>query len=130
MTFNSKIYGTLLAETVPTVIDSDAEYKRLEDIFAGLFKENRSLEEDKLFDLLANLLEDYENRTLPVLKESSPLDTLKFLMKENNLKQRDLVGIFSSQGIVSEVLSGKREINKKHAKLLAERFSVSVELFV
>lgn len=130
MTFNSKIYGTLLAETVPTVIDSDAEYKRLEDIFAGLFKENRSLEEDKLFDLLANLLEDYENRTLPVLKESSPLDTLKFLMEENNLKQRDLVGIFSSQGIVSEVLSGKREINKKHAKLLAERFSVSVELFV
>ncbi len=106
MTFNSKIYGTLLAETVPTVIDSDAEYKRLEDIFAGLFKENRSLEEDKLFDLLANLLEDYENRTLPVLKESSPLDTLKFLMEENNLKQRDLVGIFSSQGIVSEVLSG------------------------
>lgn len=131
MTFNNKKYGALLVSTLPRVIDSDEEYNRVEAIFNALIdKENRSPEEDKLFDLLANLLEDYEKRTLPALEKSTPLETIRFLMAENNLKQRDLVDIFSSQGIVSEVLRGKREINKRHAKLLAERFKVSAELFI
>lgn len=130
MTFNSKIYGKLLAEIVPTVIDSEAEYERLEDIFNRLFKDDRSPEEDKLFDLLANLLEDYEKRTLPVLETSSPLETLRFLMNENNLKQKDIVPLFGSQGIASEILSGKRAISKTQAKLLAEKFKVSTELFI
>lgn len=130
MTFNNKIYGKLLAETVPAVIDSDAEYERLEAIFNRLFKDSRSPEEDKLFDLLANLLEDYEQQTLPPLKSTLPLETLKFLMSENDLKQKDIVSVFGSQGIASEVLSGKRAISKTQAKLLAEKFKVSAELFI
>ncbi len=129
-TYNPRKYGTLLRAFLPGVIDSDAEYIRTEKVFNDLFKENRSPEEDRLFNLLANLLEDYEKRTLPPLEKSSSVETLKFLMEENKLKQKDLVGVFSSQGIVSEVLNEKREISKKHAKLLADRFSVSVELFI
>lgn len=133
MTFNPKIYGMLLAETLPGVISSDEEYDRVEEIFNRLMNKGEdglSPEEDRLFDLLANLLEDYERRTLPLLPESSPLETLKFLMSENDLKQKDVVPIFGSQGIASEVLSGKRAISKMQAKALAERFRVSAELFI
>ena len=63
MTFNKQLYGVLLTDTLPTVIDSEAEYNRIESIFENLLdNEHRSPEEDKLFDLLANLLEDYERR--------------------------------------------------------------------
>lgn len=55
---------------------------------------------------------------------------LKFLMDENNLRQIDLVDIFSSQGIVSEVLAGKRQITLSQAKKLAKRFKLSVEAFI
>lgn len=132
MTFNTKIYGKLLAETLPGVIDSKEEYLRIESLFNDLIdkgENNLSLEELKLFSLLANLLEDYERTALPSLESSPPLETLKFLMSENDLKQKDLVSVFGSQGVASEVLSGKRSISKKHANLLAEKFKVSTGLF-
>lgn len=130
MSLEQSIYGNLLMEVAPQVIDSVAEYERIEEIFAGLFKKERVPDEDKLFDLLANLLEDYERRTLPPLENSDPVETLKFLMMENDLRQNDLSDVFGSQGNVSEVLSGKREINLHHAKLLAVKFSTSVNIFI
>jgi HTH-type transcriptional regulator/antitoxin HigA len=127
---NIQIYGQLLSETIPTVITNKREYKRIEEIFANLFKNKRSPEEDKLFDLLATLLENYEQKTLPKLEASNPIETLRFLMSENNLKQIDLIDVFKTQSIVSEVLAGKRQINLNQGKNLAEKFGVSLELFV
>ncbi len=130
MTVNSRLYGALLSTTLPAVIDSETEYHRVEAIFEGLFDKKRSPEEDRLFDLLANLLEDFENRSLPPLEGTSPVEALGFLMTENRLAQKDLVDVFGSKGIISEVLGGKRSISKAQAKKLAERFSVSTDLFI
>lgn len=130
MTYNPKKYGALPSAALPGVIDSLDEYNRIEEIFNNLFKENRSPEEDKLFNLLANLLEDYERRALPPLEKSSPLETLKFLMEENDLRQADLAEVFGTQSVVSEVLNGKREITKNQAKALAQKFSLRLEAFV
>lgn len=131
MTYNPKIYANLLAETLPRVIDSDEEYDRVEVVFDRLIsKKSMSPEEETLFKLLADLMEDYENKTLPKLEESSPLETLKFLMAENNFKQKDIVDCFKSQSIASEVLAGKRAIPKDSLKKLAEKFSVSANLFI
>jgi len=54
---------------------------------------------------------------------------LRFLMDQHGLKQRDLTDVFGTPSIVSEVLSGKRELNKDHIKRLSERFHVSPEIF-
>lgn len=130
MTVNSRLYGALLSTTLPAVIDSEEEYHRVEAIFEGLFDKKRSPEEDRLFDLLANLLEHFENRSLPPLEGTSPVKALAFLMTENRLAQKDLVDVFGSKGIISEVLGGKRSISKSQAKKLADRFSVSTDLFI
>ena len=133
MTYNAKIYGKLLAETVPGVIDSDAEYERLEAVFNDLIskgEDNLSAEEFRLYELVGNLLEDFEKRTLIPLDVRSPLDALKSLMRENNLRQKDVVEYFGTQSVASEVLSGKREISKTVAANLAARFSVSTDLFI
>ncbi|MCY7375781.1 MAG: hypothetical protein LH472_07395, partial [Pyrinomonadaceae bacterium] len=118
------------ARAVPVAIQSKAEYRRIEAEFNRLHKELLSPEEVRLFDLLADLLESYERRTLPPLEASSPLDTLKFLMSENDLKQKDIVEFFGSQGVASEVLNGKRAISKSQAKKLGERFAVAADLFI
>ena len=130
MTYNPKKYSALLSDALSGVIDSPDEYNRIEEIFDSLFKENRSPEEDKLFNLLANLLEDYEKRTLPPSEQATPLETLKFLMKENDLRQSDLANVFGAQSVVSEVLRGKREITKNQAKALAQKFSLRLEAFI
>jgi len=50
-------------------------------------------------------------------------------MDQHSLRQKDLVDVFGTPSIVSEILSGKRELNKEHIKRLSERFHVSPELF-
>jgi antitoxin component HigA of HigAB toxin-antitoxin module len=130
--FDPKVYGRLLTKTIPKIIDSQEEYDRIEARFEGLLDKGdaRTPEEDSLFDLLANLLEDYEKRTLPPLESTSPVSTLKFLMKENELNQTDMIEYFGSQGNVSQVLSGKREISKGAAQRLSERFKLSTDIFL
>ena len=63
------------------------------------------------------------------LPKASPTETIMFLMDQNGLKQKDLIDVFGTPSIVSEVLRGKRELNKDHITRLSERFHVSPELF-
>lgn len=133
MTYNPKTYGALLADTLPGIIESDAEYERVEEIFNNLInkgEENLSHEERRLFGLLANLLEEYEGRTLEPLPGLRPREVLTVLMRENNLKQTDMTQVFGTQSIVSEVLTGKRDITKLQAKALAEKFAMKIEAFI
>lgn len=133
MNFIPEKYGALLASTLPSVINDNDEHERVLGIVEKLMskgEESLSPEEEKLLDLLANLIEEYESRIYPILPESTPLEMLLFLMKENELKQKDLLEVFGSDGIASEVINGKRAISKTHAKKLAERFKVSADLFI
>ena len=123
-------YGKLLAQTLPAVIETDAEYEYfLAEIEKLIDKENRSPEEDKLFDLMTVLVENFEEKNYPI-PDAPPHEALRELMRSRGLKQRDLLGIFGSDGIASEVVNGKRNISRTHAKALAEYFHVPVELFI
>lgn len=133
MNYNPKIYGQLLVDAVPGIIADDEEYERTELIFNGLInkgEENLSPEEYRLFELIANLLEEYENRVVPRIVGTAPAETLRFLMQQNDLKQTDLDDIFGSQAVVSKVLNGKRSISKAQAKRLAERFMMTSDAFI
>lgn len=81
-----------------------------------------------LMETLGSLVESYESQHAP---ESSgdPIHALKALMKEHGLKQADMKEI-GSQGVVSEVLSGKRALNSRQIKALSERFCVSPAVFI
>jgi HTH-type transcriptional regulator/antitoxin HigA len=129
--YNPEKYKSLLAETLPQVIEDTHELERVEKIIVSLLKKGDTIspEEEKLLDLLSNLIEAYEDEHFP-MPDVSPNEALKFLMEQNDLKQRDLLPIFTSSGIMSEVISGKRSISKTQAKKLAERFNVSVEVFI
>ena len=81
-----------------------------------------------LAGIVGTLVSDYESRHLPI-PEASGIDVLRFLMDQHGLRQSDLPEI-GSQGIVSEILSGKREPRTRHIRLLAERFGVPGDLFL
>ena len=50
-------------------------------------------------------------------------------MDAQDLKPADVLDIFGTKSIVSEVLSGKRELSKTHIRALSKRFRVSPEIF-
>lgn len=82
----------------------------------------------ELVDIVGNLVEDYE-AAHDALPETSGLEALRFLIEQHGLKQNELPEI-GSQGVVSEVLTGKRELNVRQIRALAQRFSVSPATFI
>lgn len=123
-------YTALLKKFSPKVIHSEEENARCAEILYDLDRRSSKLSaaEKELAGLLTLLIEDFEGKHYQ-LPRSSPLDALQFLMEQHGLKQKDLVDVFASPSIVSEVLSGKRDLNKDHIKRLCARFRVSPELF-
>ncbi len=81
-----------------------------------------------LLDTLATLISAYEqeHERLPPV---SGADMLRFFMEEHGLRQGDLPEI-GSQGVVSEILNGKRELNVRQIQALAARFGVSPAVFL
>ena len=107
-------YGTLLEETKPEVIHGEPENRRLIEILERLTAQEHVTEaEEKLIALLTVLVENFENQNYPVL-DVGPLDIIRHLMEEHSLRQKDLADVFGTESIVSDVLNGKRELNKEH----------------
>lgn len=82
----------------------------------------------ELADAISVFIEKYETEHVPI-PSLKPAAVLKFLMSEHDLRQTDLPEI-GSQGVVSEVLTGKRELNTRQIKRLAKRFNVSPAVFI
>ena len=82
----------------------------------------------ELADALGVFIERYEAEHVP-LPQAKPAAVLKYLMREHNIRQSDLPEI-GSQSVVSEVLTGKRDLNVGQVKRLAKRFGVSPEVFI
>ncbi|MBS3028343.1 MAG: transcriptional regulator [Dolichospermum sp. DET50] len=130
-TLNKEEYIKLLSETVPRIIDTEIEHKRLLNEVDKLMDlgENLTDEQAEVLQLLVTLIEQYENKVYQ-MKAVTPLDILHELMSVRQLKQKDIVEIFGSKGITSEVINGKRSISKNQAKALGDFFHVSYSLFL
>jgi HTH-type transcriptional regulator / antitoxin HigA len=81
-----------------------------------------------LLDTLGTLLEAYEDKHYP-MPELGGAEMLRFFMDEHGLRQSDFPEV-GSQGVVSEVLAGKREFNVRQIRALARRFHVSPAVFI
>ena len=111
---------------------NDAEhYQRMVSMLEALLDEaggNEAHPAMGLVDIVGDLIEDYESEHHP-LAEVTGVQALKFLMEQHGLKQTDLREI-GSQGVVSEILAGKRDLNVRQIRALSERFGVSPATFV
>ena len=127
---NEKTYGQLLRRTLPHVIRTEEEHDRLANELLRLDeRENPSVEERELAELLTVLIDEYEERRYPI-RRAEPRQTLRHLMEARGLTQKDLWKVFGSKGITSEVFHGKRAVSKAQAKRLATFFHVSADLFI
>jgi HTH-type transcriptional regulator/antitoxin HigA len=122
-------YADLLARALPSVIHSERENERYLAMLEELDEKGKlSAAEQRLAELLTLLIEDFEEKVY-TLKAAKPIDMLIELMEANGLKQKDLVDLFGTPSIVSEVLNGKRGLTIEHIKKLSRRFHISPEVF-
>jgi HTH-type transcriptional regulator / antitoxin HigA len=113
----------------PTRITSERQHEEYLSVLDKLAtKENPTSEEEKYAEVLMTLIEAYEeeHNSIP---DASPVEVLRTLLDANDLRQKDLVSIFGSESIVSEVLHKKRGLSKTHIAKLSKRFHVSPAVF-
>lgn len=113
----------------PTPIKSERQHEEYLSVLDKIAnKERPSAEEEKYAEVLLTLVEAYEEEHHSIA-DASPVEVLRTLMDANGLRQRDLVPIFGSESIVSEILHRKRDLNKAHIEKLSKRFRISPAAF-
>jgi HTH-type transcriptional regulator/antitoxin HigA len=129
-TINDAAYGKLLARALPRVIKTEAENQRMIAELERLDARGDLMpEEEDLAELMTLLVRQYEESKYP-LGHAEPVEALRVLMEDRGIRQRDLITVFGSSSVVSNVLNRKRAISKAHARQLAEYFHVPASLFI
>jgi HTH-type transcriptional regulator / antitoxin HigA len=123
-------YAELLVAIQPKVIETEAENEFYLAEVTKLMRLGESISpaQERLLKLLVSLIEGFEDLHYQI-KAATPLEILTELVNDRGLKQKDLLEVFGSQGVASEVLNGKRGISKAQAKALGEFFKVSPSIF-
>ncbi|MCK5675351.1 MAG: hypothetical protein KAH95_18355 [Spirochaetales bacterium] len=96
--------------------------EKLTDIF-----EEGNKEIEPLLDYILNVIQKYENEHYPI-KESTPIEVIKFLMDQNGHKQKDLIDV-APKSAISEILSGKRPLNKNHIEKFSKKYNTNPSVF-
>jgi len=129
LTETIKVWPTV--SKVISTIHTEEHYNKAVKLLDKLIDEVSKKEDpliDSLIDTLGTLIKDYEDRTVPEPKGDT-IGCLKFLMEEHGLKQSDLEEL-GSQGVVSEILNGKRKLNVRQIRALSKRFHCSPAVFI
>lgn len=113
--------------TIRNEREYDSAIKRLNDLLDEIGDDERH-PLYSLLDTLGTLIHVYEEQhhSMP---DCEGVEALQYLMEEHELAQTDLPEI-GSQGVVSEVLNGKRQLNTRQIRALAKRFRVSPAVFI
>lgn len=129
-TINSEIYSQLLIKYQPRIIQTEEENKNFLEVVEELMsRENLTIEEDAILDLLVKLIEDFEEKHYP-LNRSTPRSVMLHLMEAQNITASNLVEVFGSSETVDKVISGESEINVEQAVALGKMLHVDYSLFL
>jgi len=122
-------YIELLADFPPFPIKNEEDLERTQAVVDRLIDQGElSDEEEEYLDLLGILIYEYESKQ-DLIPDIYGVELLEVLIVEMNLKQKDLVPIFKTESIVSDVLNRKRRLTVDHIQKLAEFFKVSPAVF-
>ena len=86
-------------------------------------------ESDKL-DILATLVEKYEDRRWPNVDASDPIDLLNYAIEELGHSQAELAELLGSRSRASELLSRRRPLTVEMIHKISEAWKIPADLLV
>jgi HTH-type transcriptional regulator/antitoxin HigA len=126
---SSDAYISLLQRFAPRPIHSEAQLEAAQAVIDSLIDQSHlTLEEKDYLNVLGTLVYEYE-QTLEPLPDIYGVELLTVLIEERSLKQKDLVPIFRTESIISDVLHGRRQLTTRHIQELAQFFHISPAAF-
>ena len=112
-------------------IQNETDFKRihaLADELADEVGDDNNHPLFSLFEITMSLIERWEDENVSI-PELAPKEILRFLLEQNNLKQKDLIDI-ASPTLISDILAGRRDISKSLARNLSKRFHIDISAFM
>lgn len=110
---------------IKTEADYRSALKRLEAIFDAPVGSSESDEAD----ILAMLIENYENKHFPI-EAPDPIEAIKIRMEQLSLKQIDLADAMGGSNRVSEILNRKRKLTLEMVRNLTAKLNLSAEVLI
>jgi len=131
VTVDERRYGSLLRQSLPRPIRTERAYEAMKRKLLELEElDSLSPEQEELAELLAILIEKYEDRHYPLDDLSTPRERLAALMEERGIPQSEVSRALGSRSQASDILRGRRSISKAQATKLADHFRAPVDLFL
>jgi len=111
-----------------TVIKTDEQYFKYCNILEKLVFSNYESNEDEI-ELLTLLIEKWDDEH-NTFDDIDPVELLKHIMEEHNLKAVDLVEILGlTKGTVSKILNYQKGFSKDTIRKLSNRFKLRQDAF-
>jgi HTH-type transcriptional regulator / antitoxin HigA len=123
-------YIQLLQKFPPRTITNNQQLEATQEVIDSLL-DRAELTPDELdyLNVLGTLVFDYEQKN-EIIADIYGVELLKVLIAERNLRQKDLIPIFKTESIVSDILNGKRQLTVRHIQELAQFFNLSPAVFL
>ena len=86
-------------------------------------------EESDELEILSMLVKRYEDERYPI-PEPTPVDAIKYRMKQMNLTDAELSEILGARSRKSEILSGKRKLSLSMIRALKEKLNISADILI
>lgn len=125
----STSYIELLQAFPPRPITSEKELLTAQEAIDSLVDRGElTPDEEDYLNVLGALVHEYE-QSQEAIPDIHGVELLKALIEDFGLRQKDLVPIFKTESIVSDILKGQRQLTTRHIQGLAEFFHISPAAF-
>ena len=111
------------------LIKTEQDYDRALHSLNEIFDAPLGSKESEEADVLALLIEDYENQYYPI-EAPDPIEAIKIRMEEMQLKQVDIAPALGGKNRASEVLNRKRRLTLDMIRNLSVRLNLSASLLI
>jgi HTH-type transcriptional regulator/antitoxin HigA len=111
-------------------IKNDADHAAALAEIAKLWNAAPGSEDDDKLDILATLVEKYEEGRWPVVDSSDPIDLLHFAISDLGHTQAELAELLGSRSRASELLSRRRALTVEMIRTISDAWKIPADLLV
>ena len=111
------------------LIKTENDYQEALARLNEIFDAPEGTSESDEADILALLIDDYENQYYPI-EAPDPIEAIKIRMEEMDLKQKDLAPELGGKNRVSEILNKKRKLTVDMIRKLADKLKLSASILI
>lgn len=110
------------------IIKTEKQYNKYCKVLEEIVFKNRKKDEDEI-ELLTLLIEKWDDENY-ITPEIDPIELIKSLMEDHNLKAKDLAAILNlTKGTVSKILNYQTGLSKETIRNLSNKFKLNQEAF-